>query len=411
MPIKLKTALMSDMGFKDEWLQKMESIINDVHEDILDTITCHIKIDKDEKTSIRAIYKDEKDTQIIVQDSCDESDILISLVEEVIKKYEIQTQCDHTWLRPITPDGDEIPDGRAICNKCSYSSAKELSVIPNKTLVKMSSSNEYVAKYNWGKTFIQGGDSGIVLGKASSYNTAFIEVFPTIGEHSTFIRGEGKTVREAEENAMLKVKRTESCSQHIFTRKVNGTHRTDGCGVCTECGLFSSNALDPETICFMCNKPSKKDFKDKHVCLSDYYSLSLDEVIKEETDRQAGYRKEYKNFGHDITVNEIEWKKYWEFKIVHKLQEFLSPLEIENHSSKVDHMVRHMQHLISRIFYTKGTRLLDRPDYPLKEDPCVETEILDHLDLNKAIIISYIMEKTKAQNSIFIPEHYFKKHN
>lgn len=71
------------------------------------------------------------------------------------------------------------------------------------------------AKLEWANEFyLQGGTDGLVITKTGSYHTAFVEVF--IGEYDEtvldakltgdlFIRGEGKTIEQAEKNAWNKM--------------------------------------------------------------------------------------------------------------------------------------------------------------------------------------------------------------
>ena len=60
----------------------------------------------------------------------------------------------------------------------------------------------YECKYDWkDNCFVQCGDEGVVLDKVDSYLTAFFEAFPK--EPKTFIRGEGKTIAEAEKQAAI----------------------------------------------------------------------------------------------------------------------------------------------------------------------------------------------------------------
>ena len=72
-----------------------------------------------------------------------------------------------------------------------------------------------------------------------SYNTAFFEAFPK--SPSTFIRGEGKTIEDAERQAFNKLTKYLACARHEFERR----GYTNGAGFCKHCGLFKSKAFDP----------------------------------------------------------------------------------------------------------------------------------------------------------------------
>lgn len=86
-----------------------------------------------------------------------------------------------------------------------------------------------------------------ITNPAGSYRTAFFEAFPR--NPDTFIRGEGPTIVEAEEDAWRQYMRVVACTSHEFERR---GYRS-GAGICTKCGLFESYAfektLDPCVVC------------------------------------------------------------------------------------------------------------------------------------------------------------------
>jgi len=146
--------------------------------------------------------------------------------------------------------------------------------------VKMSGEPDYESKYDWG-VFCQGGSSGIVLpnkslnkvfkgdplkelaeGMASeeSYTTAFFEAFPKTP--SCFIRGEGNTIEEAEEECWKKYQKIINCDHEMERRK-----RTDGYGYCKHC-YYSSMVFEPLTKCCKCGKPTAytTDHKGNYYC-------------------------------------------------------------------------------------------------------------------------------------------------
>lgn len=109
----------------------------------------------------------------------------------------------------------------------------------------------YECKYDWkDNCFVQCGDEGVVLDKADSYLTAFFEAFPK--EPKTFIRGEGKTIAEAEKQAWETLEKYTSCSNHEFERR----GYENGVGFCKHCNLFNSNAFEPLNKCTICNTPT-----------------------------------------------------------------------------------------------------------------------------------------------------------
>jgi hypothetical protein len=130
---------------------------------------------------------------------------------------------------------------------------------------------DYDSPYAWpAGTFLQAGDSGIVLPSGSlrkvltddkagaqvvgaalgvaeppegAYTTAFLEAFPK--HPATFIRGEGKTIAEADASAWRQFQRFAACPKHKFWRK----GYTNGAGFCRCCGLFKSKAFRPIGRC------------------------------------------------------------------------------------------------------------------------------------------------------------------
>jgi hypothetical protein len=98
----------------------------------------------------------------------------------------------------------------------------------------------YVPKHDWSGCYIQWGGSGIVFQRdeernIDTYKTAFFEVFPI--NPQTFLRGEGKTIDEAEDDVWKKYQRILKCDWHKISRK----GYKNGSGVCTRCGLFVSH--------------------------------------------------------------------------------------------------------------------------------------------------------------------------
>lgn len=98
---------------------------------------------------------------------------------------------------------------------------------------------------------VQWGDNGMVLDnleKALTLGekpnivryTAFFEAFPT--DPDTFIRGEGKSVSEAEMKAFKCFEKQKNCQEHEFEKR----GYKNGCGICRKCGLFMSSIFSVE---------------------------------------------------------------------------------------------------------------------------------------------------------------------
>jgi hypothetical protein len=92
--------------------------------------------------------------------------------------------------------------------------------------------------------FVQCGDRGIVLRAKGSYQTAFFEACPP----ETFIRGEGKTIPEAEADAWKQYQRILACPGHEFERR----GYDNGAGFCKHCNMFKGNAFEPLHNCAVC---------------------------------------------------------------------------------------------------------------------------------------------------------------
>lgn len=81
------------------------------------------------------------------------------------------------------------------------------------------------------------------------YRTAFFEAFPE--NPGCFLRGEGKTIEEAEESCWMQYQRVAACEQHDFDRR----DRRDGYGFCRKCGMGAMFAA-PLDLCTVCSSPT-----------------------------------------------------------------------------------------------------------------------------------------------------------
>lgn len=86
--------------------------------------------------------------------------------------------------------------------------------------------------------------------KKESYTTAFFEAFPK--NPSCFIRGEGKSIEEAEDKAYEKFKSILDCQGHDFESR----GRKDGYGYCKHCSLSLSGVLPILNKCCKCKEPT-----------------------------------------------------------------------------------------------------------------------------------------------------------
>src|SRR5271157_4048947 len=97
--------------------------------------------------------------------------------------------------------------------------------------------------------FCQAGDRGIVFDGKGGYDTAFFEAFPR-EPLSTFIRGEGKDIVEAEEAGWREWQKNLACGEHEWERR----GYRNGAGFCKKCGAFKPSAFDPLEKCVVCGK-------------------------------------------------------------------------------------------------------------------------------------------------------------
>lgn len=123
----------------------------------------------------------------------------------------------------------------------------------------------YTPKCAWSDDcFVQWGGSGLVFGKEKSYTTAFFEAFPKSPD--TFIRGEGKTIDEAETNAFAEYSKIVGCKMHEFKRMTKSL--SDTRGICMHCGLFQCEAFKIDSRCSICNRITgfSSDAEGKYYC-------------------------------------------------------------------------------------------------------------------------------------------------
>lgn len=119
-------------------------------------------------------------------------------------------------------------------------------------LARRSEGSPYVCAKPWAEGCgVQCGDSGIVFVQGGkSYMTAFFEAFPK--NPNTFIRGEGVTIFDAEEDAWNQLQKFSACTHPDFEKR----GYTNGAGFCVQCGMFKSKAFEPWEPCRFCSKPT-----------------------------------------------------------------------------------------------------------------------------------------------------------
>ena len=240
--------------------------------------------------------------------------------EPILALYLSQVNCkQHLFVRPRHEQtGNLYLDGRGVCCKCHY---ERESVLPEESYsqiasTSLSSQRDYPTAHDWRNPCsgdaprLQGGDSGIVLGK-ESYTTAFFEAFPRVGGYSTFIRGEGKDIREAEQSAWNIYQRQLNCPGHEFSRDFRGKHHDDGYGRCIHCRLTSTDALPPETLCDVCGAPTKLEHEGRHMCYKHFFEeIDVEEHAREHFSTLVESGTHLHVYAPSITYDEIAFGQY-----------------------------------------------------------------------------------------------------
>lgn len=133
----------------------------------------------------------------------------------------------------------------------------------------------YECIYKWDEDcYVQSGDVGLVFDGDTSYTTAFFEAFPQ--SPKTFIRGEGKSIEEAEAMAWSELQRYRECKKHEFERR----GYSNGAGFCKHCGLFKSHVFEPLTKCVVCNKATNHAVDvDRNFYCEEHWELIPDEKL------------------------------------------------------------------------------------------------------------------------------------
>lgn len=147
-------------------------------------------------------------------------------------------------------------------------------------------------RYDWGDIFIQGGNCGLVIDSkdnSKSYTTAFVEAFPK--SPRCFIRGEGNTIQEAEEQAWNRYQNILNCKGHEFEAR----GRTDGYGFCKNCNLSQSEVLPIQQWCCVCDKETNfTRVNEKFYC-----GKHANNIPKSE------YKKERENSGLSLSLGKL----------------------------------------------------------------------------------------------------------
>ena len=131
------------------------------------------------------------------------------------------------------------------------------------------------AQHDWPESvFIQGGEHGVVLGGPDgAYQTAFFEAMPG----GTFLRGEGKTLAEAEEKCWSQYQTFAACDGNGPHGPFERRNYTNGAGFCTRCGVWMARVFEPLPEDAEKDKPRRRSLLDR--VFADRDPEAIEEVL------------------------------------------------------------------------------------------------------------------------------------
>lgn len=171
----------------------------------------------------------------------------------------------------------------------------------------------YICRQSWPtECFVQCGASGVAKG---NYRTAFFEAFP-----DTFIRGEGKTIEQAELMAWEKYQLQLSCTSHDYQRREDTEH-----GVCSGCSRFEMFVFKPVHRCAVCDVDGVNlTLYDAHLCFDHFRQLARDPE-----EHRATFEKKPRTALPGLNLEQSYRESAWDADILVDAQ--LLPLAIAEH--------------------------------------------------------------------------------
>lgn len=237
----------------------------------------------------------------------------------------------------------------------------------------------YACEHPWG-CFVQCGSSGIVLG-SESYETAFFEAFP-----NDFIRGEGKTIAEAESKAWQAYQKRLAC-QHEYEPESENSYT----GVCKKCRYREKYIMIPTSQCQYgsCqNKAGFDTFQANHYCF-EHLKTRLSELISDGFDMEEGRNKEtWKNI-----FNSCYWsiQVYEETGFIDTLGELEKYKLIEDNKVAPDYDMLHIRSLLHKAAINA-----------LKEtDKSVQLSVMDAIGISRKIRTTELTHKFSVLVSLY----------
>ena len=328
------------------------------------------------------------------------------LTSAVLHHAHSQLTCRHEWGRPLSKAGIPFPDGRRICVHCRLAHADGLPKLNNMPVFSTSYGGDEICRHPWpAETKLQGSESGLVLcDNGQYYNTAFFEAFPHYGSLSTFLRGEGATLHEAEAKAWEKHQKILSCREHQWTRNVNGDYREDGYAQCELCGL-KAEALTPLTLCKTCERPTKLEMNNGVFLCPTHYYAQTEEVLIE--DRLSAYRQYRGDDYANDSRNQITFRIRIEMFFHRLFLQSLSLDEYESHYTYIRHWANHLTSLIKHAAHKLTLNQIDQVPTDLNNP--ITKSCLNHTERHVEQFIAALKAgETKIKNTLFIPSKFLK---
>ena len=188
---------------------------------------------------------------------------------------------------------------------------------------------------------------GLAEQPQGSYRTAFFEAFPR--NPNTFIRGEGKTIQDAETAAWEKHQRYLSCQHPAWEKR----GYKNGLGFCVECGMSSSRKFVPWEKCPICDYPIYPDSSECYHC----HLFEIETVDNEGSSSLGRFIRENRSAALWLIQQPISCESCGmgiiDMRFISDYDYRLTPDERQR-----------QDRLYSKVFNTamQGRRLFDRPD-------------------------------------------------
>ena len=145
-------------------------------------------------------------------------------------------------------------------------------------------------QYPWPSMFIQGCDSSDL--KNGSLLKAFVECFPE--EPSCYLRGEGATLAESEQNCWAWYQRVVDGHEHIWDSR----GREDGYGYCSTCHVGMSDVLPVTQKCALCdsNKVWGSAEDGRKLCAEHWFTIDILQLNRYAQSSRARFEKTASHF-------------------------------------------------------------------------------------------------------------------